>query len=211
MMHTFHTMSQFSVISLIFYSIITVVDLSVANISHLFCLPVFHFRLTPNWFHVSIDINGADVKVTCAFNRRAIVDDWKTYINIGTIYNNKKHRHIKPDREKETYTNDCSMNNYANILEFQTWIVYQRVAIDCAGCLCKCPYNFDLNAASVHSYKWRRKKSHTLKMLFKVHCVIFYKRQMNRLLFYSSLCLNSTAWNATLKIATRALFFVLFC
>lgn len=33
-----------------------------------------------------------------------------------------------------------NMNNYANILEFQTWIVYQRVAIDCAGCLCKYIY-----------------------------------------------------------------------
>lgn len=30
-----------------------------------------------------------------------------------------------------------NMNGYANILEFQTWIVYQRVAIDCASCLCE--------------------------------------------------------------------------
>lgn len=35
---------------------------------------------------------------------------------------------------RNDYTN---MNGYANILEFQTWIVYQRVAIDCASCLCK--------------------------------------------------------------------------
>lgn len=28
------------------------------------------------------------------------------------------------------------MNN-SSILELQTWLVYQRVAIDCAGCLCK--------------------------------------------------------------------------
>ena len=48
-----------------------------------------------------------------------------------------------------------------------------------------------------------------LKLVFKVHCVIFYNRQMNRLLFCSSLCLNSTAWNSTLKIATRAVFFLL--
>lgn len=30
-----------------------------------------------------------------------------------------------------------NMSNYANILELQTWIIYQRVAIECAGCLCK--------------------------------------------------------------------------
>lgn len=28
------------------------------------------------------------------------------------------------------------MNN-SSILELQTWIVYQRIAIECAGCLCK--------------------------------------------------------------------------
>lgn len=31
---------------------------------------------------------------------------------------------------------DSDMNN-SSILELQTWLVYQRVAIDCAGCLCK--------------------------------------------------------------------------
>lgn len=31
------------------------------------------------------------------------------------------------------------MNN-SSILELQTWLVYQRVAIDCAGCLCKYIY-----------------------------------------------------------------------
>lgn len=30
-----------------------------------------------------------------------------------------------------------NMNGYANILELQTWLVYQRVAVDCASCLCK--------------------------------------------------------------------------
>lgn len=60
------------------------------------------------------------------------------------------------------------MNGYANILEFQTWIVYQRVAIDCASCLCeynlmktKCVVAVVIAKALTHTHTRAHLRHHT--------------------------------------------------